>query len=228
MKQEETKLHKKILSVDAISLRNYIDSVGYTESDLLLKLREETKKFGQLAIMQVGASQGVLLKILCKLGKFKRCLEIGVFTGYSSICVASSLPDDGKLYALDNSDEYTQIAKKYWKLAKLEKKIELIIGDACDTLDSFVKSKKNTFDFIFIDADKSNYIKYYENALVLLKQGGLIAIDNTIWKGKILDENDKSRSTEAIRELNKLIKNDDRVEHCILTIYDGMTLCIKK
>ena len=227
LKQEEIKLQNKTLSIDATSLRNYIDSVGYTESDLLSALRKETKKFGPLAIMQVGAAQGVLLKMLCELGRFKRCLEIGVFTGYSSICIASGLPSDGMLYALDTSDEYTQIAKKYWKLAKVDKKIELILGDACLTLNNLTESMNNTFDFIFIDADKNNYIKYYEDSLTLLKQGGLIAIDNTIWKGKVLDESDKSKSTESIKALNKHIKKDNRVEHCILTIYDCMTLCIK-
>ena len=115
-----------------------------------------------------------------------------------------------------------------WKLAKVDKKINLLFGDASESLDTLCKTMQKTFDFIFIDADKNNYIKYYENSLVLLKPQGLMAIDNTIWKGRVLDDADKSKSTESIRKLNKHIKNDDRVEHCILTIYDGMTLCVKK
>jgi len=228
LRQEETKLDGKNLTVDPTSIRKYIDLVGYNESNILSKLREETKKLGSISIMQVGAAQGTLLKILCQLGKFKKCLEIGVFTGYSSICISSSLADDGKLFALDNNEEYIEIAKKYWKLAKVEKKINLILGDACTSLNKLCKTMKETFDFIFIDADKSNYMKYYEDSLVLLKPHGLVAIDNTIWKGRVLDEGDKSKSTESIRKLNEYIKNDNRVEHCILTIYDGMTLCIKK
>ena len=178
--------------------------------------------------MQIGATQGTLLRMLCQLGKFKKCLEIGVFTGYSSICISSGLTDDGELFALDNNEEYLEVAKKYWKLAKVDKKINLLFGDASESLDTLCKTMQKTFDFIFIDADKNNYIKYYENSLVLLKPQGLMAIDNTIWKGRVLDDADKSKSTESIRKLNKHIKNDDRVEHCILTIYDGMTLCVKK
>ena len=228
MRQKETNLDDKSLTVDPISIRKYIDLFGYNEPEVLSKLRLETKKFGPLSIMQIGAAQGVLLKMLCQLGKFKKCLEIGVFTGYSSICISSSLADDGKLFALDNNEEYMEIARKYWKLAKVEKKINLILGDACQSLNTLCETMKGTFDFIFIDADKSNYIKYYEDSLILLKPQGLIAIDNTIWKGRVLDDSDKSKGTESIRKLNKHIKNDDRVEHCILTIYDGMTLCIKK
>ena len=132
------------------------------------------------------------------------------------------------MLALDNDGEYTKIAKKYWKLAKIDKKIEFILGDACQSLDLLSKTMKETFDFIFIDADKTNYMEYYEKSLELLRQQGLIAIDNTIWKGRVLDDNDQSQSTKSIKSLNKFIKNDKRVEHCILTIYDGMTLCLKK
>tara|TARA_B100001179_G_scaffold225686_1_gene205830 strand:- start:1049 stop:1741 length:693 start_codon:yes stop_codon:yes gene_type:complete len=228
LKQEETNLDNKSLNFDPTSIKEYINLVGYNESNLLSKLRKETKKFGPLSIMQIGPTQGTLIGILCQLGKFKKCLEIGVFTGYSSICIANNLSDDGELFALDNNEEYTKIAKKYWKLAKVDKKINLMLDDACLSLDILCKTMQETFDFIFIDADKNNYMKYYEDSLLLLKPQGLIAIDNTIWKGRVTDETDKSKSTETIRNLNKFIKNDNRVEHCILTIYDGMTLCIKK
>ena len=228
LKQKEIKLDNKNLTVDPASIRKYIDLVGYNEPDLLSELRRETKRFGPLSIMQIGPTQGTLLRMLCQLGKFKKCLEIGIFTGYSSICISSSLTDDGKLFALDNNEEYLEVAKKYWKLAKVDKKINLLFGDASESLDTLCKTMQKTFDFIFIDADKNNYMKYYENSLVLLKPQGLMAIDNTIWKGRVLDDADKSKSTESIRKLNKHIKNDDRVEHCILTIYDGMKLCVKK
>jgi len=228
LKQEETKLRKKNLDISLSSLTEYINEYGCNEDHYLYELRKETKKLGDVSIMQIGATQGSLLKILCSIGNFKKCLEIGVFTGYSSICIAQAMKEDGEIIALDNNKEYTDIAMKYWKLAGVNKKIKLILGDANNSLNQLLETMNESFDFIFIDADKNNYIDYYEKSMMLLKRNALMAIDNTIWKGKILDDNDNSKSTTSIRKLNEYIKNDNRVEHCILTIYDGMTLCLKK
>ena len=229
MKLENNKLKNKEVNVDGKLLRSYIDKVGYNESPILKELRIETSALGEISIMQIGAVQGALIKMLCSIAKFKRCIEIGVFTGYSSICIAEGMPADGKLYALDTSVEFTEIAKKYWKKNYVENKIELIIDKAITTLKDFQEKKlSNTFDFIFIDADKKNMMDYYEISLDLLRQGGMILIDNTIWKGRILDLQDNNASTISIKKLNEHIATDQRVDHCLIAIYDGMTLCMKK
>ncbi|MBS82886.1 MAG: SAM-dependent methyltransferase [Gammaproteobacteria bacterium] len=222
-------MSNKINQINFQDLREYIDRVGYNESAVLKELRLETKKISDLSIMQVGAMQGSLLNFLCKIGNFRKCIEVGVFTGYSSICIASGIADDGILYALDNSEEYTDIAKKYWEKAKVNHKIKLLLDDGIKSFKKLLNQKKeNSFDFVFIDADKSNYKDYYELSLKLIKTGGLIAIDNTIWKGRVFNDDDRSSGTSSIRKLNDFIKEDNRVDHCLLTIYDGMTLCIKK
>lgn len=222
-------MSNKINQINFQDLREYIDRVGYNESAVLKELRLETKKISDLSIMQVGAMQGSLLNFLCKIGNFRKCIEVGVFTGYSSICIASGIADDGILYALDNSEEYTDIAKKYWEKAKVNHKIKLLLDDGIKSFKKLLnQEKENSFDFVFIDADKSNYKDYYELSLKLIKTGGLIAIDNTIWKGRVFNDDDRSSGTSSIRKLNDFIKEDNRVDHCLLTIYDGMTLCIKK
>ena len=222
MKHKDTQL-------DPNKLRSYIDLVGYKESPILKELRDETSGLGDISIMQIGAAQGALIKMICTLGGFTKCIEIGVFTGYSSICIAEGMAKNGKLFALDKSKEFTHIAEKYWDKLKLNNKIELLLGNAKDALDNFISSNlQNTFDFVFIDADKSNYLDYYEKSLKLIRSGGIIIIDNTIWKGKVLDENDNSSSTKSIKLLNNFIAKDERVDHCLISIYDGMTLCIKK
>jgi len=222
MKHKDTQL-------DPNKLRSYIDLVGYKESPILKELRDETSGLGDISIMQIGAAQGALIKMICMLGGFTKCIEIGVFTGYSSICIAEGMAKNGKLFALDKSKEFTHIAEKYWDKLKLNNKIELLLGNAKDTLDNFISSNlENTFDFVFIDADKSNYLDYYEKSLKLIRSGGIIIIDNTIWKGKVLDENDNSSSAKSIKLLNNFIAKDERVEHCLISIYDGMTLCTKK
>ena len=222
-------MKNKNISLDPDKLKNYIEQVGYKKDSILSELRNTTEALGDISIMQIGQAQGSLIEILCQIGRFDKCMEIGVFTGYSSICIAKGMPEHGKLYALDNSTEFTDIAKKYWIKADCREKIELIINDAIDTLNDFLKKNMhNTFDFIFIDADKNNYLDYYKKSIELVKKGGIILIDNTIWKGKVMSQSDHSKSTESIRKLNNYISIDDRVNHCILAIYDGMTLCIKK
>ena len=209
-------------------LREYIDSVGYTESNILKENRKETKKLGAISIMQIGAAQGALLSILCKISKFKNCLEVGVFTGYSSLCIGSSISDDSKLTCIDNNKEYLNVAKKYWEKAKIEHKINLIEDNAIDALSMLSKKDLNNFDFAFIDADKSNYCLYYEKIIPLMQKGGVVCIDNTLWKGRVYDNSINNNSTQSIRDINQLINSDKRVEHSLLTIYDGMTICYVK
>ena len=209
-------------------LREYVDSVGYSESNILKENRKETKKLGAISIMQIGAAQGALLSILCKISKFKNCLEVGVFTGYSSLCIGSSISNDSKLTCIDNNKEYLNVAKKYWQKAKIEHKINLIEDNAIDALSMLSKKDLNNFDFAFIDADKSNYCLYYEKIIPLMKKGSVVCIDNTLWKGRVYDKSIKNSSTQSIRDINKLISSDKRVEHSLLTIYDGMTICYVK
>ena len=209
-------------------LREYVDSVGYSESNILKENRKETKKLGAISIMQIGAAQGALLSILCKISKFKNCLEVGVFTGYSSLCIGSSISDDSKLTCIDNNKEYLNVAKKYWEKAKIEHKINLIEDNATDALSMLSKKDLNNFDFAFIDADKSNYCSYYEKIIPLMQKGGVVCIDNTLWKGRVYDNSINNNSTQSIRDINQLINSDKRVEHSLLTIYDGMTICYVK
>lgn len=209
------------------NLRKYIDSVGYNESDILMKNREETKELGSISIMQVGAAQGAFLSILCKVSKFQNCLEVGVFTGYSSLCIGTAIGDNAQLTVIDNNEEYLSIAQKYWSLAKIDKKINLINNDAIDALHDLKSGFQEKYDFAFIDADKSNYNEYYELIITMMRSGGIICIDNTLWKGRVYDL-DNSISTKSIRDLNLRIKKDKRVEHSLLTIYDGMTMCYVK
>ena len=221
-------MRTKEVQLNSSDLREYLDTVGFKRDQVLVELRKKTQLMGDASIMQIGESQGKLLEIICRLGNFKKCIEIGVFTGYSSICIAKGISSEGMLYAIDTSEEYTSIARDYWKKSNVDKKIELILKEGLDVLNEFIKKNLNgTFDFIFIDADKSNYINYYEKSIELIRSGGIIAIDNTIWKGKVLNEDDKSQSTTTIRELNKIISADNRIDQCMLTMYDGMTLCQK-
>ena len=176
-------------------LREYVDSVGYAESNILKENRKETKKLGAISIMQIGAAQGALLSILCKISKFKNCLEVGVFTGYSSLCIGSSISDDSKLTCIDNNKEYLNVAKKYWEKAKIEHKINLIEDNAIDALSMLSKKDLNNFDFAFIDADKSNYCSYYEKIIPLMQKGGVVCIDNTLWKGRVYDNSINNNST---------------------------------
>ena len=159
----------------------------------------------------------------------KKTLEVGVFTGYSALWVALGLPDDGQIIACDISEEYTAVGRRYWKQAGVDQKIDLRLGPALKTLDELVKAgQAGTFDFAFIDADKTNYENYYERALQLLRVGGLIAIDNTIWSGKVADPNAQDADTVAIRRLNEKLLRDERIALSMLTVGDGLTLAMKR
>lgn len=198
------------------------------EPELLRRLREETSKLPD-ARMQIGPDQGQFLAFLVQMLQAKNCLEIGVFTGYSALCVALALPADGKLIACDVSAEWTSVGRSYWHEAGVESKIDLRLAPALETLDNLLASgQAGRFDFAFIDADKTNYSNYYERSLQLLRPGGVIAIDNTLWSGKVADDSVQDADTVAIRELTRTLQTDQRVDFCMLTIGDGVALARKR
>ena len=210
------------------ALSDYITSVTHPEPDYLVRLREETLR-GPDARMQISPHQGALFSVLTQMGQFKKTLEIGVFTGYSSICVARALPEDGKLIACDVSEEWTNIARRYWKEAGVDHKIELYLAPAMTTLKVLIADgQAGTFDFAFIDADKTNYSNYYEAALTLIRAGGLIAVDNVLWHGRVLDQSVMDADTVSIRAFNQNLALDERVWMSMVPIGDGLTLAVKK
>jgi predicted O-methyltransferase YrrM len=206
----------------------YVVNTSVRETEVGRRLREETQTLAQ-AQMQIGPDQGQFMHLLVQLIGARKTLEVGVFTGYSSLCVATALPDDGKIIACDVSEEYTSIARRYWKEAGVDQKIDLRLAPALETLDQLLENgEAGTLDFAFIDADKSNYEHYYERSLQLLRKGGLIAIDNTIWSGRVADESANDEDTVAIRKLNKKLHEDERVTLSMLTVGDGLTLAMKR
>lgn len=219
------------MSKQTLGLENYIYqyllSVSIREPEVLQKLREETANHPR-NIMQISPEQGQFMALLIKLMGAKKTLEIGVFTGYSSLAVALALPKEGKMVACDVSEEYTSIAHRYWEQAGVADKIDLRIAPAVDTLDQLVAAgEADTFDFAFIDADKSNYDNYYERALQLVRPGGLIAIDNVLWSGQVADSQIQDNRTKKIRALNEKIHKDERVSISLVPIGDGLTLARK-
>lgn len=218
---------KRTTTVDE-ALYDYLLSVSLHETDVMRRLREETSDL-PMGGMQIAADQGSFMALLVQLLGAKKTLEVGVFTGYSSLVVASALPEDGKVYACDVSDEWTSIGRRYWAEAGIAHKIELNLAPGVETLDRFIaEGQAGTFDFAFIDADKSNYDHYYERALILLRPGGLIAIDNTLWHGRVIDETAQDDDTVAIRALNAKVHADQRVSSSLVPIGDGVMLARKR
>ena len=177
--------------------------------------------------MQIGPDQGAFMQLLVRAIGARRCIEIGTFTGYSALAVALALPAGGKIVCCDRSAEWTAIARRYWIKAKVEKKIILKLGPALATLDDLIPKNKNKFDFAFIDADKTNYANYYERCLKLVRRGGLIAIDNTLWYGNVVNRRDRTADTRAIRVFNRRLHRDQRIALSLLPIGDGLTLALK-
>ena len=206
----------------------YLVNTSVRETDVARRLREETQKLPQ-AQMQIGPDQGQFLQVLVQLIQAKKTLEVGVFTGYSSLWVATALPDNGRIVACDVSEEYTSIARRYWKEAGVDHKIDLQLRPALETLDKLlVSGGAETFDFAFIDADKSNYDNYYERILRLVRRGGVVAIDNTIWSGRVANPEETDPDTVAIRKLNEKLHRDERVALSMLTVGDGLTLAMRR
>ena len=208
-------------------LIQYLQTIGYRSDKVIDRLVKDTLSLGGVAQMQIAPEQGQFLEIIVRISQAKNCLEIGRFTGLSSLCIAKGLPENGKIIAVDNSDEFLPMAEKYWKMAGVDNKIESVIGLGVDVMQSMV-DRQHIFDFIFIDADKSNYLNYYELSLQLLTVNGIIIIDNMLWRGNVADERIKDSQTKIIHDLNKKIQNDARVNFSLLPLSDGLSFLIKR
>ncbi len=214
------------VSIDA-ELVKYLQATGYRPDPLINQLVDETLTLGKVSAMQIAPEQGQFLEIIVKILNANCCLEIGRFTGLSSLCIARGLPESGKLTTIDNSDEFLSMAEKHWKMAKQANKIESIIGEGVDVLQSMI-DRQQSFDFVFIDADKNNYPHYYELSLKLLRPNGILIIDNMLWHGDVADENKTDKQTTTIRALNKIIQTDERIDFSLLPLSDGLSFIRKK
>jgi predicted O-methyltransferase YrrM len=210
-------------------LYQYLVDNSVRESEVLTKLRAETAVH-PLANMQIAPEQGQFMGLLVQLIGAKKCLEIGVFTGYSALVVALNLPEDGKIVACDVSEEFTAIGQKYWEEAGVKDKIDLRIAPALETLDSLLtQGEMGTFDFAFIDGDKNNYLAYYDRCIELVRSGGLVLVDNVLWYGRVADPTmQHDKRTQSIVALNRRIYEDDRVDISLIPIGDGLTIARKK
>lgn len=210
------------------ALREYVLSVSLREHPILEKLRHFTTAY-PMGQMQIAPEQGQFMAFWVKAMGVKKALEVGVFTGYSALSVALALPTDGKLVACDISEEHTAIARRFWAEAGVDSQIDLRLGPASDTLQQLIDAgETNTFDFAFIDADKRGYGDYYEKALQLVRPGGMIAIDNVLWSGRVADGTVKDNRTRYLRDFNQALHQDERVDLTLLPIADGLTLALKR
>jgi caffeoyl-CoA O-methyltransferase len=204
-------------------ISRYIAEHAVREPEILRELRKATQSVPG-AGMQIGADQGQLMALLVRLMGARRCLEIGTYTGYSALAVALALPADGRIVCCDVSEEWTAVGKPFWKKAGVEGKIDLRLGPALETLATL----QGPFDFVFIDADKENYLRYYERCYDLLRPGGLIAVDNVLWSGEVANPQAQDTATAALRAFNDRVHQDARVELAMLSIGDGVTLAWKR
>ena len=209
------------------NLKKYLQEFGYRKDTLVEELASETRKLGNVARMQIAKEQGQFLEIIVKISNAKSCLEIGRFTGLSTLYMARGLPKDGKIVTVDTSDEFLSIAKKYWDRDGKASKIKSIIGAGTEVMQSFI-DRQYQFDIIFIDADKNNYPNYYELALRLVPSNGIIIIDNMLWHGDVADSSKSDSQTQTIRDLNLKIRDDKRVEFSLTPLSDGLSFIRKK
>lgn len=207
---------------------DYVDVNWLREPPLRRKLREETASLPR-AGMQISAHQGQQIELLARAIGARRAVEVGTFTGYSSLCIAAALPEDGKLWCCDVSADYTRVARRYWRDARLEGRIELTIGPALGTLDWLLaQGLTGQLDLAFIDANKDDYDSYYERCLKLVRRGGLVLIDNVLWGGAVADPAEVDRDTQALRALNAKLKGDRRIDLALFAVGDGMTCALKR
>tara|TARA_B100001996_G_C18594139_1_gene567202 strand:+ start:476 stop:1132 length:657 start_codon:yes stop_codon:yes gene_type:complete len=209
------------------SLVKYLQSVGYRSDPIIDKLEEETSALGSISRMQIAKEQGQFLEMITKISNSKKCLEIGRFTGLSTLFIARGLQPEGKIVTVDNSNEFLPLAKKYWDMDNVSSKIESIIGDGLEVMQSMIDRQQN-FDLVFIDADKNNYLNYYELSLNLIPSNGIILLDNMLWSGDVADNNKKDSRTNMIRELNLKIQKDKRIDFSLIPLSDGISFIRKK
>lgn len=210
------------------ALYDYLLSVSLRETGLQRRLREETAA-NPMSRMQISPEQGQFMALLARLMGARRCIEVGVFTGYSSLAVALALPSDGSIVACDVSEEWTAVARRYWAEAGVAHRIDLRLAPALETLDELLESGAgDSFDLAFIDADKTNYLAYYERTLQLLRPGGLVVVDNTLWSGRVADPEVADADTVALRYFNECLQRDDRVDLSLLPVGDGLTLARRR
>ncbi len=209
-------------------LHRYLQSVSVREPHIFERCRLETAEL-PMCSMQISPEQGQFMNLLLRVMGAKNAIELGSFTGYSGLWLASALPEKGRLVACDINEEWVCQARRYWQEAGLMNRIEIRLGDASDTLiDLIEKGSADHFDFIFVDADKANYDRYYELSLKLLRPGGVVAIDNVLWDGKVADNAIQDPDTSAIRQLNEKLVDDDRIDLSMIPIGDGLSLCRKR
>ena len=220
-------MSRRTLTVDD-ALHDYVIEHGVREHPELAAMREATRTHPR-AGMQISPEQWQLMRLLVQNIGARRTIEIGVFTGYSALAVALALPDDGRILACDVSDEYTRVGRPYWERAGVAHKIELVLGPALATLEArLAAGEAGHYDFAFIDADKTNYLAYYERVLPLLRAGGLVLVDNTLWSGRVADHEVADADTVALRHFNEVLHRDERVDLSLLPIGDGLTLARKR
>ncbi|MNF70032.1 putative O-methyltransferase [compost metagenome] len=217
----------RTLSLDD-NLYRYLLDVSLRETPLLKRLRDETAQLAN-AQWQIAPEQGQFMALLVRLSGARRILEVGTFTGYSALCMAQAMGEEGRMICCDLPGDYNATAERYWREAGLAGRIEQRLAPALDTLAALeAEGQAGSFDLIFIDADKANYPAYLEYALRLLRQGGLILFDNTLWSGRVLEQNPDSEDTRAIQALNLALKDDQRLDLSLLPLGDGLSLCRKR
>ncbi len=209
-------------------LYEYLCEHSLREPEILQRLRAETAR-DEMARMQIAPEQGQFLQLLVKLTGANRGIEVGVFTGYSSLCVAMAMPTDGYLLACDVSEKWTSVAQRYWREAGVDDRIELRLAPALESLDNeLAAGQAATYDYVFLDADKTNYLAYYERCLALLRPGGILLADNVLWSGAVSDPSNQDDDTVALRDYNDHLLGDDRIELSLLPLADGLSLALKK
>ena len=207
---------------------DYVLAHGVREPDILARLRQETASH-PMAQMQIEPLQGAIFRLLVELLDARAYVEVGTFTGYSSLAVALAMPPDGRLVCCDVSEEYTNVARRYWAEAGVADRVDLRIGPGIEGLDSLLtEGRAGTFDLAFIDADKKSYLDYYERIVELLRPGGVVALDNVLWEGDVADPSIQDRDTVALRAVNERVRDDERVTPVLLPVADGMTLARKR